>query len=50
MSQDPTKPMSKLSLNPGASEWKPNMGAKAFVPSFAMPPAASNVNDVNIAF
>lgn len=41
MSQDPSKPLSKLSLNPGASEWKPNMGAKAFVPSFAATPATS---------
>jgi hypothetical protein len=25
----------KMSLNPSASEWKPNFGAKSFVPSFA---------------
>lgn len=41
MSQDATNSFSKLSLNPGASEWKPSFTAKAFVPSFAAPAAAA---------
>ena len=40
MSQDATNNMSKLNLNPAASEWKPNFGAKSFVPSFGAPAAA----------
>ncbi|KAG1051487.1 hypothetical protein G6F43_006304 [Rhizopus delemar] len=32
-----------MSLNPSASEWKPNFGAKSFVPSFAAPAAAPKV-------
>lgn len=28
-----------MSLNPKASEWKPSFTAKAFVPSFSVPPA-----------
>ncbi|KAL7323141.1 translation termination factor GTPase eRF3 [Mucor circinelloides] len=41
MSQDTTNSFSKMSLNPAASEWKPNFGAKAFVPSFGAPAAAA---------
>ncbi|KAI8645182.1 P-loop containing nucleoside triphosphate hydrolase protein [Parasitella parasitica] len=41
MSQDTTNSFSKMNLNPSASEWKPNFGAKAFVPSFGAPPAAA---------
>lgn len=41
MSQDTTNSFSKMSLNPSASEWKPNFGAKAFVPSFGAPAAAA---------
>lgn len=31
---------SKLSLNPNAASWKPNLGAKEFVPSFGAPAPA----------
>lgn len=31
---------SKLLLNPNAASWKPNLGAKEFVPSFGVPAAA----------
>ncbi|CAO3631672.1 unnamed protein product [Mucor fragilis] len=41
MSQDTTNSFSKMNLNPSASEWKPNFGAKAFVPSFGAPAAAA---------
>ncbi|GAN00657.1 eukaryotic polypeptide chain release factor 3 [Mucor ambiguus] len=41
MSQDATNSFSKMNLNPSASEWKPNFGAKAFVPSFGAPAAAA---------
>lgn len=41
MSKDTTNSFSKMNLNPAASEWKPNFGAKSFVPSFAAPPAAA---------
>ncbi|CEP10714.1 hypothetical protein [Parasitella parasitica] len=41
MSQDAADSFSKMTLNPTASEWKPNFGAKAFVPSFAAPPSAA---------
>lgn len=41
MSQDATNSFSKLNLNPSASEWKPNFGARAFVPSFGEAPAAA---------
>lgn len=40
MSQDATNSFSKMNLNPSASEWKPNFGAKSFVPSFGAPAAA----------
>lgn len=32
--------ITKISLNPNASEWKPNFGAKEFVPSWVTQPAA----------
>lgn len=41
MSQDATNSFSKMNLNPSASEWKPNFGAKSFVPSFGAPAAAA---------
>lgn len=34
MSEDASKSFSKLSLNPAAAEWKPNLNAKSFVPTF----------------
>lgn len=34
MSEDASKSFSKLSLNPGATEWKPNLNARSFVPTF----------------
>ncbi|CEG78960.1 Putative Eukaryotic peptide chain release factor GTP-binding subunit [Rhizopus microsporus] len=39
MSEDASKSFSKLSLNPGATEWKPNLNARSFVPSFGAAPA-----------
>jgi peptide chain release factor subunit 3 len=40
MSQDNSENLSKLNLNPKATEWKPNFGAKSFVPTFGAPAAA----------
>ncbi|CAO3664776.1 hypothetical protein G6F70_006020 [Rhizopus microsporus] len=39
MSEDASKSFSKLSLNPAAAEWKPNLNAKSFVPTFGAAPA-----------
>ncbi|CEI86072.1 Putative Eukaryotic release factor 3 [Rhizopus microsporus] len=39
MSEDASKSFSKLSLNPGATEWKPNLNARSFVPTFGAAPA-----------
>ncbi|KAI8878977.1 hypothetical protein K501DRAFT_297315 [Backusella circina FSU 941] len=41
MSQDNSESLSKLNLNPKATEWKPNFGAKSFVPTFGAPAAAA---------